>query len=437
MSTQLKTTFFGVSNPEGRRLKDAFLEMSREYNLSVRVIEGGTQADLNRSSLNDDLVVFDASMEEGHNYAAATAQPMAIDRVLVVSRTYLPLNFYGLREGGAPEFPGRVTQSNQEILAWLRAQVAEFAGLPPRPDKHKGIIGYFRIIRESLKNRDAYWKERGRIFISYRSRHFSEVKKLQPRIERGDFHGGNRRSVFFLTPGELVYEDEILTEQRHWQLVSMIDRKIGVADELWIFETDDYYDSWWTRAELVTIAYRKASGTVAPKVRAYRPKDHTVHDLPADFLPALSVQERRRMARWYSNTDPGTMGPEALQPMRIYAQLPLIGRLRYFHDHVWSDEFWFTPILPCARCGARTQRPRLFDLDAFLWLRDAHLVRLSAQQLADAISRGEVACPACRTVYNITQAPHSRYLWMPVRAGRATGPDGSHLVELPIFRADQ
>jgi hypothetical protein len=48
MSTQLKATFFSVSSPEGRRLKDAFMEMSGEYNLSAEVVERGTQADLKR-----------------------------------------------------------------------------------------------------------------------------------------------------------------------------------------------------------------------------------------------------------------------------------------------------------------------------------------------------------------------------------------------------
>lgn len=143
------------------------------------------------------------------------------------------------------------------------------------------------------------------------------------------------------------------------------------------------------------------------------------------------------MARWYANTDPGTMGPEAIQAMRFYSQLPLIGRLPYFRDHVWSEEFLSDPFLPCARCGARAQRSRTFDLEAFLWLRDPNLVRLSAQQLDEALCRGKVACSICGTVYNIKQDPHPRYLWMPMRAGKATGPDGSHLIELPIFRVSR
>lgn len=437
MCAQRKATFFSTSNAAGRCLKDAFMAtLAREYELAVELAEGGTQVELNRSCLNDDLVIFDASIEDGHNYGAATAQPMAMDHVLVVSRTYLPLNFYGLREGGAPDFPRRTTQSNENIMDWLRTQVAELCESPPRPDNHKGFIGSLRTMRAAIKRRDTKWKNSGQIFISYRSRHLREVQKLRACIERGDFHGGKRRTVFFLTPGELVYEDEILTEQRHWQLASLIDRKISASDELWIYETGDYYDSWWTRAELITIAYRKASGAEVPAVRAYAPATATVRDLPPDFLPAMSGKQKRRMARWYANTDPGTMGPEALAAIRFYAQLPLIGQLSYFHDHVWSDDFWFAPILPCARCGERASRSRAFDFEDFLWLRDTRLIRLPLRQLEESLRHGELACPTCRTAYKIKQDPHPRYLWMPVRAGQSTGPNGSHLLELPIFRVN-
>lgn len=410
--------------------------LRREYDLAVELIEGSTQADLNRSCLQDDLVLFDASVEDGHNYAAATSQPMTLDRVLVMSRTYLPLNFYGLREGGAPDFPHRTTQTNEEILNWLRGQIASVVAQRARPDNRKGIFGSFRAMRESLKKREADWKARGRIFISYRSRHLAAVQQLSRRIELGDFHGGRPQTAFFLPPGQLVYENELLTEHRHWQLLSMIDRRIGAADELWVYETDDYYDSWWTRGELVTVAYRQASGIYAPKVRAFHSKQGKVRDLPANFLSPMTSKQKARMARWYANTDPGMMAPESLNTMRFYAQLPLLGRLPYFRDHVWSENFWFVSLLRCDLCGERARGSRPFDLEAFLWLNDPKLVRLSPQQLKEALTGGDIICPGCRTTYKIRQSPDMRYLWIPLRAHSHTDPDGSHLMALPIIRVE-
>lgn len=434
MPARLKATFFAVANPRGRALGEAFMEtLAPEFGLAAEVVEAPTQEDVNRCCLGDDLVVFDASVEDGHNYAAATAQPMTMDRVLVVSRTYLPLNFYGLREGGAPDFPRRTSQTNDEIMAWLRAQVRDLAAQPARPDDRKGYVGSWRDMRESLKRREADWKARGRVFISYRSRHLPAVRGLASRVGRGEFHGGRPRTAYFLPPGELVYEDEILTEMRHWQLASMIDRKVGAADELWVYETEDYYDSWWTRAELVTVAYRRASNIYAPRVRVFDPARGEVRDLPDGALPALTKKQTKRMARWYANTDPGMISPESLAAMRAYAQVPLLGRLPYFHDHVWSEEFWFENILPCGRCAARAPRPDPRDLEAFLWLRDPKMVRLPQKEMEEALGRGALICPGCLTTYPVSRSPHLRYLWIPLRA--RGGPYATHLLELPIIRA--
>lgn len=433
MPARLKTSFFYAANPQGRALRDAFMEtLAREFGLAAEVVEAPGQQDVDRSCRSDDLVVFDASIEEGNLYAAATSQPMTMDRVLVVSRTYLPLNFYGLREGGAPDFPRRTTQTNEEILAWLRGQLRDLAEQPARPEDRKGFVGSWRYMRESLKRREADWKSRGRIFISYRSRHLTAARELASRVGRGDFHGGEPRTAYMLPPGELVYEDEILSEMRHWQLVSMIDRKVGAADELWVYETEDYYDSWWTRAELLTIAYRRASGIYAPRVRVFDPARTELRDLPEDALPELSKKQAKRMARWYANTDPGMIAPEALTAIRFYSKLPLLGRLPYFHDHVWSEEFWFNNILPCERCGAREPRPELKDIEAFLWLRDPKMVRLPRRELEEALERGAVICPGCLTIYPVSQSPHLRYLWIPLRA--QGGPYATHLLELPIIR---
>ncbi len=435
MSAQMKATFFSVANQQGRALRDAFMRtLSGAYGLATEAVEGATQADVSRSCLQDDLVIFDASIEDGHNYAAATGQPLTMDRVLVVSRTYLPLNFYGLREGGAPIFPRRTTQANEEILKWLHAQIDELVAQPARPDNRKGFIGSYRAMRESLKKREADWRARGRIFISYRSRHHAAVQELSLRIRRGDFHGGSPRTAYFLPPGEIVFEDEILTELRHWQLASMIDRRIGVADELWVYETADYYDSWWTRAELITVSYRKASRIAAPRVRRFSPERGEVSDFPPDFLPTMTFRQKSRMARWYANTDPGMMSPEALKLRPLYSQLPVLRHLPYFRDHVWSEDFWFVNLLPCERCGSRESRRDPFDLEAFLWLRESKLIRLPQMQMEEALGRGTVACPGCGTTYKIRQDIHPRYLWIPLRAHSGTNPNGSHLLELPIIR---
>lgn len=438
MSAPVAVTFFGVRNPEGRCLYELFSRMCKEeFGLTVKYCEGATQTDIYRACTSDDLIVLDASIEEGHNYAATTAQPMAMDHVLVVSRTYLPLNFYGLREGGAPGYPQPKVKSNGEIVEWLRQELRDLAPRLPRPDNEKSFIGSIRTMREGLRLQEARWRSAGRIFISYRSRHLEEVQRLKTAIERGDFHSGVEQTVRLLMPGELVYENELFTEQQHWQLVSMIDRRLGAAEELWIYETDDYFASWWTRAELVTVSYRRASGASAPRVYAYDSARGRVRALDDNFLPSMSREQERRMARWYANSDPGTMGPESVTPIRILAQLPIIGHFKFFNDHVWSDEFWSYLLLPCAVCAARRASTARINLEEFLWLRESHLIRLSPEQLAEGEGPKEVNCPVCGSPYVVEEDDSPRYLWMPTRAGVPTTPDGSGLLKIPVYRGSR
>jgi hypothetical protein len=430
--------FFAVSNESGRELARLLVELARiEFGLEVEVLEEATQAELNRACLDDKIVVFDASIEDGNNYAAATAQPMVLEKVLVVSRTYLPLNFYGLREGGAPNYPEPAVQTNENILAWLREQLAELLHSTALKPAAGGIINYFRSMIESLDAQERMWNREGRIFISYRSRCFSEVEQLKRRIQNGLVRGVQPSSVRFLRPGELVYEDEVLTKFRHWQLVSMIDRKIGASEEMWVYRTEDYLASWWTRAELVTIAYRLACGSHAPRVRIYDPHDDTLYDPPEGWLPSINHEQRRRLARWYANTDPCSMGFESVQVLRLYAKLPLLGRIKYFSDPVWSEEFWEDPMLPCRTCRRQSEMEDSIDIDSFLWLRESQMVQLTPEQLEEALERGYLCCPVCQATYETREATNPRVLWMPTRYCKPTGPNGSSLVALPVYRVNK
>lgn len=436
-NTPFSVVFFAVSNDAGAELARLFTElMAAEFGLAVSVVEGATQTDLHRACLDDDIVVFDASVEDGHNYAAVMAQPTVLDKVLVVGRTYLPLNVFGLREGGAPEYDIG-TQTNEAILAWLRENVRELLRDAAREPGRRGLLNYFSAMSKSLDAQKRRWASGGRIFISYRSRHFEAVEKLRQRIQSGEVPGVPPSPVRLLRPGEVVYEDEVLTKFRHWQLASMIDRKIGAAEEMWVYGTEDYLASWWTRAELMTIAYRLAGGVGAPRLRLYDPAAGTLRDLPEAWLPSMSKEQQRRMARWYANTDPGTMGFESVLLIRFLSSLPLLGRLKYFKDPVWSEEFWDDPLLPCVTCQRNSPAHAGLDIDAFLWLREPHLVRLTTEQLEAAAERGHLSCPVCRTTYEIREAPNPRLLWMALPLGGPTGSDGANLVGLPVYRASK
>ncbi|ELR98397.1 hypothetical protein GLO73106DRAFT_00022280 [Gloeocapsa sp. PCC 73106] len=278
----------------------------------------------------------------------------------------------------------------------------------------------------------------GQVFISYRSKYNSQVSDLKNYLESGKFPGGQPKKVRYFPPGSL--SDEIMTEHRRWQIVSMIDRYISPANEVWLYETDDYYDSWWTLAELATLDYQRRSGYEAdqkiPKsLKIFNPKTKTVHDAPDDYLPVLSNQQVKRIARWYANCDAGSGGPEGVTHIRRIAQIPLIGRLKYFNDHVWSKEFWEYPVLECAnpKCKTIGQHKNHFNVDDFLWTRGQGFYHITPKEMKTSIKSGKIQCPNCKAIYQFKEAVYPHYQWMPLRMGRPTGPDGTSLIKLPTY----
>ena len=89
-------------------------------------------------------------------------------------------------------------------------------------------------MNKSINLQENRKKKSGQIFISYRNQYYNNITILKNKIQMGEYHRGKERTVFFLLPGKLVYEDEILTERRHWQLFSMMHRTIRASEEFWI-----------------------------------------------------------------------------------------------------------------------------------------------------------------------------------------------------------
>ena len=123
----IKISLFYVENEEGIALRNEILKIIdtdfQDFDIQVQSFSSlnSTQKDVNKSSLYDDLVIFDASVEKNHNYNCATEQPKVLEHILVISRTYLPINFHGIRKGGYPNFPEIF--SNDEILVWLKNEL--------------------------------------------------------------------------------------------------------------------------------------------------------------------------------------------------------------------------------------------------------------------------------------------------------------------------
>jgi hypothetical protein len=322
------------------------------------------------------------------------------------------------------------------------------------------------------------------VFISYRSRLWKEeVEPLKARIERGELHDSQHKTVEVLEPGALAYEGELLTAMRRWQLLSLIDRLIAECNEMIVYLSSDYLGSWWTRGEVATLAYRCGMGSESqPVVRIYDPERDPEHlsDASAEFMPVMSEPQLRRMARWYSHTDPHVMGPENVRFCRMahkvirYMPNVLLGLVLkalphtypermmevsvaellggkeaeaamrqyitdpvaikdFLGDEIWSDAFWDEVLLECPYHPAPDNDDGL-DLTSFLSARPAHMISLSPDRMAEAISRGAIACPQCAHSHAVVSAA-PRYLWAPLHRGQTRTVTQSGLMRLETYVA--
>lgn len=434
MERALSVSFFPTQSPAGIALYDSLTTLAAQRSFDLKVSPHPTLARVAAACWNDDAVIFDGSIEDNvHNYEIAFEPLKGMRHGLIVSRTPLPLNFAGIREGGAPPYPA--LWDNQRILDWLARELSQ---LQRRPWQEKGFL--FQIVAQS---RSFDWarqqrKGQGQIFMSYRSRYSQQITQLQERIRTGIFHQGTGKTMFFFPPGSLAFEDEVLTAMRRWQVLSIIRDYILDCEEFWIYLTDDYLDSWWTRGELATLIYHKMA---KKRIRIYDARHSTLRDGSYDELSLQTEEEHKRMARWFANTDPLTMGAESSIILGEAAASPVLGNMPFIKDPVWKDDFQHFLIMQCSSQQCRASRRATqsvdhqfsFDMSAFLWMRENDLFPINHQQLQEAVeSSSTIACPRCNTRYRFRREPRDRYLYLALPVGK--GAEGQNLQALPVYR---
>lgn len=301
-----------------------------------------SQLDLLLSCHRDDVVIIDCTVpsflendtQEEKNkvlsvFPLLVAQVNMLDHVLVLSNNTLPLNVVPQRQGfDSPRLKMKFTREKQ--LKWVEQQIVELCRLI-KTGKHYNRIKIESYLDLSNKQEamEQMWeasalfrasREKGKkkILISYRSSHYSEV--LRYRNEYQARHSGD--IVRVIEPGVLCSGEEVLTPMRKWMLVFMLDEFIHDIDELIIYRTDDYIESWWTCAELVMVAYNNLNRSKDKqiKIKYYdidldaeidvEKEDWLVLHFDKYTQNVISEKQKERLARLAANTRPDTMGPE-------------------------------------------------------------------------------------------------------------------------------
>jgi hypothetical protein len=432
-------TIFPTANQAGQELAEGCRKLAKQVlggRANVQVRSNADQLQFLKSLAFDDLVILDASVEpEGqHNYHLVRGIERNIDHVLIVSRTYLPINVRGMRVDGAPIYPH--SQSNDAILVWLRQQLTDKVNplQLPRPLVDKLSFGVRSFVKSSRKDQAAR-KARHQIFLSYRGRYYEDVERAKARIERGEFHGTPKK-VLLYKPEELALADEVLSPLLRWNVLSIISDVVLDCEEFWIIETDDYLRSWWTRGELATFAY---SGQRA-KLRVYNLERGNLTDAGPEYRVNLTEEQKNRMTRFFTNSHPDMMAPESTEAMRHMAAAGLNEVFPLSGDEVFTERFWQFPLLQCANCSdispgssnGSTNSSKKFDVDQFLKNEYPILYPISPASLQQAEKGNKtIRCPnpGCDAEYQLKPTP-PRYLWYPL----PVGPNKSSLEISPTYR---
>ena len=100
---------------------------------------------------------------------------------------------------------------------------------------------------------------------------------------------------------------------RRWMLTGLLDDRLRKAGEVWVYGTQDYWESWWTLAELLLVIYFNQTSTDKKiTIKYIDVKDNCrVKDLPVKLPEKFTDAQIKQFARFLSNTRVDSMGPEA------------------------------------------------------------------------------------------------------------------------------
>lgn len=508
------TYFYSTEIDDSIKLKNQILSLQVLDNFDVTLIDSNSddfsQLELLIACHRDDIVIVDCSIPDDIAvktvYPILVAQINMLDHVLVVSKTMLPLNITPQRQGyDSPRF--KQDFSDKKQLLWIEEQIKDLHQAISKGTHYKRIPlkGYqdlekYRLEMElmwdnSHKYNQARNSEKKKVFISYRSNYYDEVFKYKKAYEKKY----PDTIVRIVEPGILCSGEETLSPMRKWMLVFMLEEKIHDIQELIIYRTPDYTESWWTCAELVMVAYNNWGRTEENKIKIkyYVPEAEEQEEVNIDNLLMpynLDKQQKNRLDRLAANTRPDTMGPECMnniEQMRsicesinnsnfivstllkwsikrmlkksIPASLPAQEKkemLRktmelytnpqsldtYLADDVFKDSFWnrlsyqiewTTP----AFIFDENKMKYTIDIDTFLNAPMQEIIPFTEQELKRKVEQKETI-----KVYNkdnhkcelsVTLCPTKRYIWLATRMGQPTIKDAPGLEIIQTYNLEK
>lgn len=474
MREKVVISYFKCDSPQGEELYTQVkyeLEQNCIQGLDIEVVLRENDMLTGRDAyVCDDVVIFDASLEGeklGRQYDALSEYMMHSEYALIVSRTILPFNVFGTWKKGYPRYLKAGTAyypeslTNKEICAWLKDVLGRMKLPNPRKIPRSGFYSFSTMGRIKVMN-DRFMKDHAtknidyrqplQVFVSYCSRYssyFSEenlygytVEDLNHFISKSQ--GVPYDEIGYFPPGKL--SRELMTLQRRWEVVSETFKLISVCSQFWILDTPDYWASWWTLSELVTLRYilskrpeRCPQIYVAkydPKRAGFQVKAYLSLKEKQKFLPGLSRRALRTIKLYFANSRSNSMGyvrDPQLKKLVLkfgirflpglddghdeFAAMNIAETAELFRPH-WrprpdSDAFWNDLLLECPTCRQKYKHTR-YSEDGFLYPQSSPFCRVVRKEDLQQTGEGKFCytCPTCKRVFYFHS--DSYYRWRPV-----------------------
>lgn len=507
-----KMVFIAPKYREDSKLADRIRSMAESRNLEYDELYIGKefnpiyQKKFGYLALTTDIMIVDCTItdasDDGGVYPALTAHVNPFNHIIVISETQLPLNITPFRKIAPKEdgqrlsvehIVGKLPELIDESLAKdnykrVDTPMEELFKLPQRmaTATQEIIEASFDIRKRERKGTN--------VMISYRNRHFEDVEAFVKTITGTDMESVQKREamgcsgkyeVKVLPPASLCGDDEAHTPMRRWMLVGLLEDNIADVDEVWVYGTPDYKESWWTMAEMVMVSKLNRECGKKIKVRVYDPiGERFLPDNPKAFCPELTDKQYARLNRLLSNTRPDTMGPECneniaklkdilpfieLCPKRIlenykeqlrsYYELcipvygdPEVRRKKideeveamtdpeiirdYVNDEVFQPDFW--NLISYGTSHDQGCFDGTINVDKFLSEPTDEIKGLTIEDFERAASEAEAInlwTKSLPEMYSVTRAGYDRYLWLGTREGKPTVKKGNApgLEKIPIF----
>ena len=491
-----KTVIFYILDCfESKSIAESVAKVAKQFNLTVltKMVSECGQTDFMLDIHRNMAVIVDATipkdLTETTIYPILTAHVNILNHIILFSRNtdeegneILPLNIVPQRKR---------TNKDVDLLLWIKEQLSDIIShdgyyrrlevetlddlLCHQSDMEKMMVASLDIPKNKAVDKKS-------VMISYRNKYANEVKYLKERKEKE----GNIE-VKALPPGSLCRDYEAHTPMRRWMLVGLLEDHIRTVDEVWIYLTEDYTDSWWTLAEMVmteNLNFERNNGKKI-KVRVYDPSKEDFlleNETPSFLIPQITEEHHKRLARYLSNTRPDTMGPEMLQQVRQMKQLAKILRFspssvkeqilanlketlsasipselpddqkeemlkemlamysnpdeleKYASDDVFQDTFWSNISY---QVGQRT--PAFtgdgIDVDSFMRVPMQELTALDDRKLSKTCKKKgmvEMSNLEGKGKYNVSVGT-TRYLWLATRMGQPTVKDAPGLEVIQTY----